>query len=705
MIFGRDHQTLTRELHTLETLDREVEGNEPFSPFLVDSTVESEEPQSSEPGSTDREVNESSSLWSELERVYRRLERHCGHAEQLAAATQPALPELWNPLAKLRALFGMSNFELDVLLLTAGAALDRRFSTAFAAMQPEAPMPTFGLAAAVLENPHWSALSRIRPLRYWRLIENGPGPLLQAPLMIDERILQYLLGVPATDERLELVFSALAGDDEDNLNAHSDAWSRELREAAAHSALHWRRASQGPILLTGNRASERTALFRASCRIASLHSWVLDAADLPEASTDRERLARAFTREAALWPAALLVKTDRLESAPLLDAWLRRVTAPVAVDVETGSVAERLSGQRIAAPPLSSAERKTIWQLRLGPLAEMLSEDLDAIVEAFALDAEEIRETAKAIEEDALLNANSERNVSELSTAAWRLARTAARRSLDELATHFETSSDWQDLVLPEAQTSILRQIAVHARQASVVHGDWGFGALYARGLGLSVLFAGPSGTGKTMAAGVLARELDRDLYQIDLATVVSKYIGETEKHLRKIFDAAERSGAILLFDEADALFGKRSQVRDSHDRYANLEVSYLLQRMESYRGIAILTTNMQNALDPAFQRRLRFVVQFPFPDAPSRERIWRKVFPLPRPLRIWITKSWRSLTLPAVPFATSPYSALFSPLMRELRLACTTCWRPRTPNTPSSTNRCHRLKPGGGHEDSASAH
>lgn len=632
MIFGRDHQTLTRELHTLETLDREVEGNEPFSPFLVDSTVESEEPQSSEPGYTDREVNESSSLWSELERVYRRLERHCGHAEQLAAATQPALPELWNPLAKLRALFGMSNFELDVLLLTAGAALDRRFSTAFAAMQPEAPMPTFGLAAAVLENPHWSALSRIRPLRYWRLIENGPGPLLQAPLMIDERILQYLLGVPATDERLELVFSALAGDDEDNLNAHSDAWSRELREAAAHSALHWRRASQGPILLTGNRASERTALFRASCRIASLHSWVLDAADLPEASTDRERLARAFTREAALWPAALLVKTDRLESAPLLDAWLRRVTAPVAVDVETGSVAERLSGQRIAAPPLSSAERKTIWQLRLGPLAEMLSEDLDAIVEAFALDAEEIRETAKAIEEDALLNANSERNVSELSTAAWRLARTAARRSLDELATHFETSSDWQDLVLPEAQTSILRQIAVHARQASVVHGDWGFGALYARGLGLSVLFAGPSGTGKTMAAGVLARELDRDLYQIDLATVVSKYIGETEKHLRKIFDAAERSGAILLFDEADALFGKRSQVRDSHDRYANLEVSYLLQRMESYRGIAILTTNMQNALDPAFQRRLRFVVQFPFPDAPSRERIWRKVFPAAAP-------------------------------------------------------------------------
>jgi hypothetical protein len=642
MIVGQDHETLTRELLTpdesaAEALNQEMpelESCEPLRPFIADAAVDSETSQSSETQSDAAGASKPSSLWSELERVYRQLASRSGNAEVLSAAPQPALPEQWNPLAKLSALFGLSDFELDILLLTAGAALDRRFSAAFAAVQPESPVPTLGLAAAVLQNPHWSALSRMRPLRYWRLIEIGPGPLLQAPLVIDERVLQFLLGVPAADERLELIFNALAGDDEENLETHSDNWSAELQEAATRGALHWRRASHGAILLTGSRASERTALFRASCRIAGLHSWVLDAADLPEAPMDRERLARAFTREAALWPAALLVKTDRLESAPLLDAWLRRVMAPVAVDVETGSVAERLSGQRIAAPLLSSAERKTIWQQRLGPLAEVLDGQLDSIVEAFALDAKEIRETAEAIEEDALLHASHERDISELGTAAWRLARTAARRSLDELATHVETSSDWHDLVLPEAQTSILRQIAVHARQASVVHGDWGFGALYARGLGLSALFSGPSGTGKTMAAGVLARELDRDLYQIDLATVVSKYIGETEKHLRKIFDAAERSGAILLFDEADALFGKRSQVRDSHDRYANLEVSYLLQRMESYRGIAILTTNMQNALDTAFQRRLRFVVQFPFPDPPSRERIWRKVFPSAAPTR-----------------------------------------------------------------------
>ena len=153
-----------------------------------------------------------------------------------------------------------------------------------------------------------------------------------------------------------------------------------------------------------------------------------------------------------------------------------------------------------------------------------------------------------------------------------------------------------------------------------------------ARGLGVSALFTGPSGTGKTMAAEVLANELRLDLYRIDLSQVVSKYIGETEKNLRRVFDAAEEGGAILLFDEADALFGKRSEVKDSHDRYANIEISYLLQRMEAYRGLAILTTNMKEALDPAFLRRIRFVVQFPFPDAGQRAEIWRRIFPAAAP-------------------------------------------------------------------------
>jgi SpoVK/Ycf46/Vps4 family AAA+-type ATPase len=204
---------------------------------------------------------------------------------------------------------------------------------------------------------------------------------------------------------------------------------------------------------------------------------------------------------------------------------------------------------------------------------------------------------------------------------------------LDGLAQRIEPLARWDDLVLPQAQIDLLRQIVGQASQRTKVYQDWGFAAKSARGLGLAVLFSGVSGTGKTMAAEVLAGELELDLYRIDLASVVSKYIGETEKNLRRLFDAAQESGAILFFDEADALFGKRSEVKDSHDRYANIEVSYLLQRMEAYDGLAILTTNLKSALDSAFLRRIRFIVQFPFPDASQRAEIWRRIFPKETPV------------------------------------------------------------------------
>jgi AAA+ superfamily predicted ATPase len=200
--------------------------------------------------------------------------------------------------------------------------------------------------------------------------------------------------------------------------------------------------------------------------------------------------------------------------------------------------------------------------------------------------------------------------------------------ALEALADRVVPAVTWDDVVLPEAVRATLHDIAEQVRQRARVHEQWGFARRGARGLGVTALFSGESGTGKTMAAEALSGELGLPLYRVDLSGVVSKYIGETEKNLRRVFDAAEDGGAILLFDEADALFGKRSEVRDSHDRYANIEVSYLLQRMEDYAGLALLTTNARTALDRAFQRRLRFVVEFPFPDASHRERIWRAVFP-----------------------------------------------------------------------------
>jgi SpoVK/Ycf46/Vps4 family AAA+-type ATPase len=210
----------------------------------------------------------------------------------------------------------------------------------------------------------------------------------------------------------------------------------------------------------------------------------------------------------------------------------------------------------------------------------------------------------------------------------WQVCREQSQASLEGLAECIKTRAQWEDLVLPEEQSHTLGEIVAQVRQRMKVYESWGFAARNVRGLGISALFAGPSGTGKTLAAEVLAGSLQLDLYRIDLSQIVSKYIGETEKNLRTVFDAAEQSGAVLLFDEADALFGKRSEVKDSHDRYANIEVSYLLQRMEAYRGLAILTTNLRNSLDPAFLRRIRFVVTFPFPDAALRARIWEHIFP-----------------------------------------------------------------------------
>jgi SpoVK/Ycf46/Vps4 family AAA+-type ATPase len=223
-------------------------------------------------------------------------------------------------------------------------------------------------------------------------------------------------------------------------------------------------------------------------------------------------------------------------------------------------------------------------------------------------------------------------NASELAEALWRACRLQGRTRLEEQAQAIRSQVGWDDLVLPQRQLQTLSEIAAQVRQRITVYESWGFAAKNGRGMGVTALFHGASGTGKTLAAEVLANALSLDLYRIDLSAVVSKYIGETEKNLRRIFDAAEYGGAILLFDEADALFGKRSEVKDSHDRYANIEVSYLLQRMEAYRGLAILTTNQKKALDTAFLRRLRFIVQFPFPDATQRAEIWRRVFPAQTP-------------------------------------------------------------------------
>jgi hypothetical protein len=467
-----------------------------------------------------------------------------------AAATEP-----WTALDRLSDLFCLTAFERDVLVMLVGHTLEDRFA--------RAGTPTFGLALAALDEPHWSALSAARPLRYWQLVTADPGRLVHGTLRLDEPVLTYLIGMPSFDERLHPFTRPLP-------HPGDEAWSGDDGQAVLTAARHWASpatASQ-PLLLAGPARAACERAFAAICASAGLLPYVLDAADVPAGPADREQLARLWTREAALNGAALYVRTDSRDLIPNVSSLLSCLDSPVAVEALPGGPAERLPGLRLELTSLTSEER-----------------------------------------------------------------REHARHGLQGRAIQVQPAASWDDLVLPAAQVRTLRQVALHVRHRELVNGRWGFAAKHPRGLGLTALFAGTSGTGKTMAAEVIAAELGLDLYRIDLATVVSKYIGETEKNLQALFAAATHSGAILLFDEADALFGRRSEVRDSHDRYANLEVSYLLQQMESYQGVAILTTNMQHALDAAFLRRLRFVVQFPFPDAPARERIWRGVFPAATPV------------------------------------------------------------------------
>jgi SpoVK/Ycf46/Vps4 family AAA+-type ATPase len=271
----------------------------------------------------------------------------------------------------------------------------------------------------------------------------------------------------------------------------------------------------------------------------------------------------------------------------------------------------------------SSSEQAAAWQSALG----LASGDSPAQLAAqFNLGYLAIRQLAQEV-----LSEQSSEPLS-LHARLWEACLASTRPQLDLLAERIDPKATWEDIVLPAAEAALLHQLAEQVAQRTTVYEKWGFGQKMSRGMGISALFAGDSGTGKTMAAEVIASDLRLNLYRIDLSAVISKYIGETEKNLRRLFDAAENGGAILFFDEADALFGKRSEVKDSHDRYANIEINYLLQRMEAYRGMAILATNMKSALDTAFMRRLRFIVRFPFPGVAERKAIWQRVFPADMP-------------------------------------------------------------------------
>lgn len=546
-------------------------------------------------------------------------------------------PEPWgdgempDTLKRVGTYFGATVFEQHLLLLCAGVELQSEIANACAAAHHDsrARWATFGLAFSALPEAHWSALSPDRPLRRWRLVELQPGDtLLSSPLRIDERILHFLTGVASTDARLAAYLRPAP--------SAAPALPAPQAKIAASVARYWELASSGstvlkPVLLVGRSSFDQLEVARQACDSLGWELAGVSLSDVPADTAERAQFARLWNREALLSCSVLLIRTgdtDGPESLRSLRGLLEQLQVPVAIEVREGSDCERIEGLRVTVPPLDPMQSRQVWMESLGPLASRVNGGLDRIVEHFRFDSGAIRFAGAMAKNAAVPN-----DESDFDSLTWNICRSHARRSLQHLALRIEARVRWQDLVLPGVLMTALRQLVAQVRQRSVVNGRWGFAERYSRGLGATALFAGSSGTGKTMAAEAIAAELDLDLYQIDLASVVSKYIGETEKNLRRIFDAAEESGAVLLFDEADALFGKRGEVRDSHDRYANIEVSYLLQRMESYHGLAVLTTNMKQALDEAFLRRIRFILQFPFPDLAGRQRIWERVFPEKTPV------------------------------------------------------------------------
>ncbi|KUO08465.1 ATP-binding protein [Streptomyces sp. DSM 15324] len=508
-------------------------------------------------------------------------------------------------LATVVDCFGLTPFERDLLVLCAAMELGPR-AAAHCAAAGGRDFPTFSLALAALTEPHWSALTPDAPLRRYRLVEVAEEPVLTtARLRIDERVLHYLLGVSQVEPRLQglVARAAVPG----RLPASQARLAAELASAVS---------SDRVAALSGGDLQTRREVTVTAALAAGFVTFTMSAADLPAEPADRAVLARLWEREGVLLPAVLLVEVDGAAQAAAAEAFVAMLGVPVVLSGQDPLTAAATHRAQLVVEPLEQAEQRELWRAELdGRGGEA---DVAGLVAQFSLPGHVIR-SAGAV---------ARRAGGDVAEAAWRAGLAHARIALDELGRRVEPRAGWDDLVVPERQRGILREIVAHVRQRATVYQDWGFEDVLRRGLGVTALFAGGSGTGKTLAAEVVAGALGLDLFVIDLSQVVSKYIGETEKNLRRIFDAAERGGAVLLFDEADALFGKRSEVKDSHDRYANLEVSYLLMRMESYRGLAILTTNQKKALDHAFLRRLRFVVDFPFPDMTERAEIWRRVIP-----------------------------------------------------------------------------
>ena len=542
--------------------------------------------------------------------------------EALSLAAGPASLDADARVAAVAQRLGLDALDSAVLAVCAAPELHRRYGFLYAYLQDDVTrrLASPRLAADLLAGEGvgrgdvLGCFAPTGPLTVGGLIRllplDGPAPLADRPVKVADRLAAFLLGAPG---RLGDVGAPVASRrvDVPPAVAGREAAVAEVQQllavptrlplmvCGADAAAIVAAAAGRPLLLVDVHDLEHAGVLADATLAAALEDRLLCLDGLSDLGpAERARLLRAIDERPER---TVLLGRARRDALPLSDRTLLLVEVPMP----------------------SYGERRSAWERFSG------STDTADVAAKFRLSVEQISDAGEVSRIAAASRGASAPDAADLDLGG----RYASVTRLGELAARLDPGYRWVDLVLPERQLTVLRSISAYLRHRDRVLADWGYERTVARTQGLKVLFAGESGTGKTMAAQVLAAELGMELFRVDLATVVSKYIGETEKNLERIFTAADGSNAILFFDEADALFGKRSEVGDSHDRYANIEVAYLLQRMELYPGAVILATNFKRNIDDAFIRRLDFVIDFPFPEADDRRRIWRLLLPEEAPV------------------------------------------------------------------------
>lgn len=546
-------------------------------------------------------------------------------------------------LQKIAERYRLSWFDCAVLLIALAPEIDVRYERLYAYLQDDVSRrrPTVDLVLNLLcptadERIEFrSHFAPDAPLLRHRLIQLAPDnsqampSLISHGIKIDEQIVRELLGSRDEDSRLSrfcrFVTSAIDLASLPLEPPTAEGLRRLLFTRPAADALR--------ICLLGSELPLKQRTAEAIAASLSRPLLICDLRRMGTTGRDASDVLPLITREAESTNSVLFLDmsgSDEQERAAILRELQQCALDIVVSTASAPSGFDALDWTTIDFPPPSVETRRMQWQRSLASEAIDIGEDeVRSLAARFRLQPDQICSAVLSARNRARWRGSGQVSATDLSAAA----RAASGKLISGMARKIAPVYSWDDIVLPPGTMRQLRAICSRVMYGPRVLGEWGFSARLSMGKGVTVLFAGPSGVGKTMAAEIIASELDIDLYKIDLSGVISKYIGETEKNLDRIFAAAEDANSILFFDEADALFGKRSEVKDSHDRYANIEISYLLQKMEMYDGVAILATNLRQNLDDAFLRRLAFTIHFPFPDQGDRRRIWQTIWPAQVPI------------------------------------------------------------------------